>query len=173
MNNDFGSLVMRFANDFHSWLRHSWKLLANRLTRDPKIVIHGNSCIILYIRCHYNVVKYSMILHTPVRYAEVDHKSEFKLTKYIEYLHFVGKLRWKLFRKLTKSYAVVLDINSLWPRDITWWHRSVSTLAQVKACCLTAPSHYLNQCWPLFSEILAHSPERNFAVSKLLFCIMC
>ena len=39
---------MRFANDLHSWLRHSWKLLANRLTRDPKIVIHGNSCIILY-----------------------------------------------------------------------------------------------------------------------------
>ena len=40
---------MRFANDFHSWLRHSWKSLANRLTRDPKIVIHSNSCIILYI----------------------------------------------------------------------------------------------------------------------------
>ena len=41
--------MRRIANDFHSWLRHSWKLLANRLTRDPKIVIHGNSCIILYI----------------------------------------------------------------------------------------------------------------------------
>ena len=54
---------MRFANDFHPWLRHSWKLLANRITSDrhgwkslanritsdPKIVIHGNSCIILYI----------------------------------------------------------------------------------------------------------------------------
>ena len=40
---------MRFANNFHSWLRHSWKSLANRLTHDPKIVIHGNSCIILYI----------------------------------------------------------------------------------------------------------------------------
>ena len=40
---------MRFANDFHSWLHHSWKLLANRLTRDPKIVIYGNSCIILFI----------------------------------------------------------------------------------------------------------------------------
>ena len=48
MNNDFGSLVMRFTNDFHSWFRHSRKSLANRLTRDPKIVIHGNSCIILY-----------------------------------------------------------------------------------------------------------------------------
>ena len=45
----FGSLVMRFANDFHSWLCHSWKSLANHPTRDPKLVIHGNSCIILYI----------------------------------------------------------------------------------------------------------------------------
>ena len=45
----FVSLVMRFANDFHSWLRHSWKSLANRLTRDTKIGIHGNSCILLYI----------------------------------------------------------------------------------------------------------------------------
>ena len=45
----FLSLVMGFTNDFHSWLHHSWKSLANRLTREPKIVIHGNSCIILYI----------------------------------------------------------------------------------------------------------------------------
>ena len=45
----FGSLVMRSANNFHSWLRHSWKLLANRLTRDPKIVIHSNSCIFLHV----------------------------------------------------------------------------------------------------------------------------
>ena len=48
---------MRFANDFHSWLRHSWKSLANRLTRDPKIVIHGNSCIILYICMHVICVR--------------------------------------------------------------------------------------------------------------------
>ena len=27
-----------------------------------------------------------------------------------------------------------------------WWQRSGSTLAQVMACCLTAPIHYLNQC---------------------------
>ena len=54
MNNDFLSLVRRFGNDFHSWLRHSWKSLPNRLTRDKKIVIHGNSCIILYIICSDN-----------------------------------------------------------------------------------------------------------------------
>ena len=45
----FQSLVRRFGNDFHSGLRHSWKSLPNRLTRDQKNVIHGNSYIILYI----------------------------------------------------------------------------------------------------------------------------
>ena len=39
------------------------------------------------------------------------------------------------------------SINSLWPNDAIWRQRSGSTLAQVMACCLTAPSHYLNQCW--------------------------
>ena len=61
----FGSLVMRFANDFHSWLHHSWTSLANRLTRDTKIVIHGNSCIILYfIHCwhHGHSLPYQAII---------------------------------------------------------------------------------------------------------------
>ena len=31
------------------------------------------------------------------------------------------------------------------PSDVIWWYRYGSTLAQVMACCLTAPSHYLNQ----------------------------
>ena len=37
------------CQDFHSWLRHSWKSLANHLTRDQKILMHGDSCIILYL----------------------------------------------------------------------------------------------------------------------------
>ena len=35
----------------------------------------------------------------------------------------------------------------MWRNDAIWRHRSGSTVAQVMACCLTAPSHYLNQCW--------------------------
>ena len=52
-------------------------------------------------------------------------------------------------------------INSLWPSDAIWRHRFGSTLVQVMACCLTAPSHYLNQCW-LISKVQRHSAERNF-----------
>ena len=44
-------------------------------------------------------------------------------------------------------------IKSLWPSDILWRQRSGSTLAQAMACCLTAPSHYLSQCWLIISDI--------------------
>ena len=53
-------------------------------------------------------------------------------------------------------------VNSLWPSDVIWRQGSWSTLAQVMACCLTAPSHYLNQCWLMISEVLWHSPDSNF-----------
>ena len=37
--------------------------------------------------------------------------------------------------------------NKLWPSNFIWHWRFRSTLDQVKAYLLTAPSHYLNQCW--------------------------
>ena len=53
-------------------------------------------------------------------------------------------------------------INSLRPSDTIWRHWSGSTLAQVMACCLTTPSHYLNQCWLIISKVQWHSSEGNF-----------
>ena len=41
---------------------------------------------------------------------------------------------------------VLIVINSLWPNDAIWQYRYGSTLAHTMAFCLTAPSHYLNQC---------------------------
>ena len=53
-------------------------------------------------------------------------------------------------------------INWLRPSDAIWWHRSGSTLAQVMACCLTAPSHYLNECWQFISKVQLRSSDGNF-----------
>ena len=64
-----------------------------------------------------------------------------------------------------------LMINSLWPNDSTWQHRCRLPLAQVMACCLTAPSHYLNQCWLVISEALWHPPEGNFPWSAHDVCL--
>ena len=49
-------------------------------------------------------------------------------------------------------------INLLEPSDTIQLWRSWSTLVQVMAWCLTAPSHYLNQCW-LISKLPWHSSE--------------
>ena len=63
-------------------------------------------------------------------------------------------------------------VNSLWPSDTVWLHRSGSTLAQVMACCLMAPSHYLNQCWLMISEVLWHSPDSNFTENTWdIYCL--
>ena len=52
-------------------------------------------------------------------------------------------------------------INSLWPRDAIWRQISGSTLAEVLACCLVAPSHYLKQCWLIISKVKWHSSMGN------------
>ena len=45
------------------------------------------------------------------------------------------------------------SFNSLWPSDGIWRHRTRLTIVQVMACCLTTPSHYLNQCWLISSQV--------------------
>ena len=37
-----------------------------------------------------------------------------------------------------------------------WRDRIGSDLAQVMDCCLTAPRHYLNQCWVIISRVPRH-----------------
>ena len=56
-----------------------------------------------------------------------------------------------------------MAFNSLRPSDAIWRQWSWTTLAQIMACCLTAPSHYLNQCWLIIRGVLWHTSESSFA----------
>ena len=47
--------------------------------------------------------------------------------------------------------------NSLWPSDDIWRQISWSTMVQEMVCCLMTPSHYLNPCWLIISEVQWHS----------------
>ena len=74
---------------------------------------------------------------------------------------------WKQFPKmhswiLGETCVRRYTFNSLWPSDTIWRHKSGSSLAQVMTSCLTAPSHYLNQCWLLISKVQWHSSQYNF-----------
>ena len=53
-------------------------------------------------------------------------------------------------------------LNSLWHSEAIRRQETESTLAQVMTCCLTAPSHYLNQCWLIISKVQRHPSESNF-----------
>ena len=52
--------------------------------------------------------------------------------------------------------STVQCFNLLRPSDAIWRQGSRSTLVQVMVCCLTALSHYLNQCWLITSEVQRH-----------------
>ena len=52
-------------------------------------------------------------------------------------------------------------VNWLWPSDAICRHISGSALIHVMACCLTAPSHYLKQCWHI-NQVQWHSARGCF-----------
>ena len=65
-----------------------------------------------------------------------------------------------IFISFVCMYNIILyKFSSFWPSDPVRRQGTESTLAQVMACCLTTPSHYLNQCWLIISEVLWHSLE--------------
>ena len=80
------------------------------------------------------------------------------------------QLRWLTFSRCQRVHNGVLNAlkmlnvhihsllwygarNGLMPTHAIWRHGSGSTsLVQVMACCLSAPSHYLNQCWLIINS---------------------
>ena len=69
---------------------------------------------------------------------------------------------WKKIFVFWLNFHQVCSWVSLWPSDTIWRQRTGLTLVQVMACCLTATSHYLNQCWLIISKVQWHSSDGNF-----------
>ena len=86
-------------------------------------------------------------------------------TKFLSLIMLKFDLLWN-FEQSKSAHQVNLAcfvfLNSLEPSDAIWRWRSWSTLVQVMACCLTAPSHYLNQYWLIISKVQWHPSESNF-----------
>ena len=53
----------------------------------------------------------------------------------------------------TRDKVICVTCNLLWARDAIYPQRTWSTLVQKMARCLTASSHYLNQCWIIVSKV--------------------
>ena len=81
-------------------------------------------------------------------------------------------IQQKISRKTisTPRCENVLLINSLWLSDDIWWHKSCLGLDQEMAWCLTAPSHYLFECWLIFYRIIWNM---FLCISKFLCTCTC
>ena len=99
--------------------------------------------------CHWSVV---MCVGKWNRYYEIIHLD-------ID-LYVLWRIQtWSPLFWLQKSmYLRFLRSPIIWMISHDCW----STLAQIMTCCLTAPSHYLNQCWQIICEILWHSSDGSF-----------
>ena len=58
-----------------------------------------------------------------------------------------GKRLWKYCLRNGDHFVQSRWVDSFWLSDAIWRHGSWSTMVQVMACCLTAPSHNLDHCW--------------------------
>ena len=99
--------------------------------------------------------------------------SHFLRKCWLEYCH-IRSPKWVNAYLVTYHYISMKPslarwtlINSLEPSNAIWRQRSGSPLAQVMACCLTAPSHFLNQCWLIISKVEWHSSKGNFTRDTL------
>ena len=79
-------------------------------------------------------------------------------------------LKQCLIKAIYEALPEMMLINSLWPSEDLWWHRSGSMWAQVMACCLTAPSHYLNHSDNHLKAILQGIPQPSTTKISLKFC---
>ena len=61
---------------------------------------------------------------------------------------------------IIKCLHLSVLINSLWPSDAI----------DLGQHCLTAPSHYLNQCWLIISKVQWHASENNFTRNTSAIC---
>ena len=64
-----------------------------------------------------------------------------------------------------KTLGNISCLNPLRPNDAILWNRYWTTLAQVVACCLTAPSHFMDQWWLITTGIPWHLIEINLTRS--------
>ena len=78
------------------------------------------------------------------RYWIINTVRKGKNAEVIDSLHSLNSTHTQSMSILNSSKSI---INSLWPLHTICHHRALSTLVQVMAWCLMAPSHYMNKCW--------------------------
>ena len=123
----------------HVSKRHPWYLSQKSQQRGKHFHVMTSSCRYMSTDMTQFILWVQKAGHRPGGYLVVNWES-------LPWKGFPDRDRGATEASLATASVCCL-VDSLWPSDTIWRRRSRSALVQVMACCLTAPSHYLNQCW--------------------------
>ena len=113
---------------------------------------------------YFFFIKFQQIDHWNIKYQIVVHHDRMYMSVIKYTVLFLS------FMAFSRSIDVILFLfNSLWPNYAIRRQGTESKLAQVMACCLMAPSQYLNQYWLIISKVLWHSSweDLKIPISKI------
>ena len=133
----------------------------------PEIVIYVWICIYIHHCCCVLYPKYQCVLlriemFNGVLCLAIQSNAKNTPRDKIYFIqHYERCLSHLRVHNVSQCVMAMHTVDSLWPSDAIWLQRSELTLAQVMACCLTAPSHYLNQSWLISKGVLCHSLTSN------------
>ena len=124
----------------------------------------------MYVIISTFILSFFRILHVFVNNVE---NSSHELSSHLRHSLVIMKCRWPVIHQLNAMSELSVKytmqtlwvIYPLWPSDAIWRQWTGSTLVQVMAYCLMAPSHCPNQCWIIIKGVLWHRPESNFSRS--------
>ena len=138
-----------------------------------------NICIVSLDCARLSCIVYNVTILKYYRMLPAQYVMLYKVS--VSNLNLIGTCRinllcfWKHVGHPVRSWYSTVNFrksfNLLWPSGIIWWQSPWSTLAQVMTCCLMAPSHYLNQYWPITNGVLWHSFEKSKPQQKLKISI--
>ena len=105
----------------------------------------------------------SSVESSSLKFGKCDGKKSVKCAWKYMYMNLLWR---KSIENFVCNVAAILFrpecVNPLRLNVAIWQNRSGSILAQVIACGLTAPNHYLNQCWLIITKAQWNSSESNF-----------
>ena len=96
------------------------------------------------------IVIYVKLMWSLRIYSVVNHEFATRMFPRWRYLPTYGRFACKKGNR--SSYCT--NVDSSWPSDAIWRHDSGLTFDQIRACCLMASSHHLNQCWLIMKGVL-------------------
>ena len=154
--------------------RFLWKPMVTKIDNTPPYIEQYGKLINSSMDFTYENKVNAIIIHKHI--APISEVTQMRLFAFFVCVFFysnnyVWKYTGSHLTLMYQSFFKIIQMNNRYelvvPSDAIGWHRRRSTLVQVMACCLPAPSHYLNQSRLIIYKVQRQSFQGDFTRDAL------